>query len=949
MATEAVFHDGAMVALFVDAATAAGLAVDGGEAPADLHVTIAYLGDADALAGVAVDTVTTAIAKVAANHPPLTGTVGGHGRFAGSHRDGEDAVWLVPDAVGITELRLAVVDALAAAGVPVDQAHGFTPHITVAYVPADAPTPEVAGAGTPLTFDEITVAWADQRTTFALTGEPPMHPTDRTGESFLGDRTHGETRELVQDALRSRYKDGSPDCRYVWVNDLTETAVIFEVESSTGYKLWSIGYEIGADDTATLVGDAIEVESKTTLEPVVPLPAPAPVTDGTVNEASVSVPGRVLESKGTRADGARVFRMQIVEVGTSKNGVLYSSSVLEAAAALYEGAKAFDHHRTPAELATSTVDGLVGSYRNIESTAAGLEGDFHVLPSAVHIAEALDASLEAQAAGLPPLVGVSHDVALSWREAVHGDRKVKEAIAVRQVLSVDVVADPSAGGRVTRTVEGGILDTNLPEEITMTTLAELLAGASDEDKATLRSLLGDAPAGDESTRETEATAPAPTYDSTSPMGALLVATAVKAAGLDDRLTESITKDLGDRFTEADLASTIETVKRVGESFEVAGLRPNTPHVVVGTEDFDKKVGRLDRMLEGTAGGYPSIKAAYADITGISGLDLLDAELAYEILRESAKGRKVGERITESVTTSTWAQVLGDAMHRRLVAVYQGNNLAEWRDLVSSIVPRTDFRPNHVTRLGGYGALPAVAEGASYDPLTSPPDEEATYTLSKRGGTEDLTLEAIANDDVGAVRRIPIALGRAAALTLHRFVIDTLVTANPTLGYDSVALFHASHANTAAMALTADNLAVARRKMRKQAAYGVAADVLGIVPKFLWVPADLEKVGWELTTSAVAVTSTSDATLPNLHQQMELRVVDHWSDPTDWYVTADPTQNETIELGFFNGKEDPEIFVQDDPKVGANFTNDKVTWKIRHIYSGTVVDHRGFQRGTVADA
>jgi hypothetical protein len=55
---------------------------------------------------------------------------------------------------------------------------------------------------------------------------------------------------------------------------------------------------------------------------------------------------------------------------------------------------------------------------------------------------------------------------------------------------------------------------------------------------------------------------------------------------------------------------------------------------------------------------------------------------------------------------------------------------------------------------------------------------------------------------------------------------------------------------------------------------------------------------------------------------------------------------TFELGFYQGREDPELFTQSDPTVGSVFNSDTVTYKIRHIYSGAVLDWRGFLRSGV---
>ena len=42
------------------------------------------------------------------------------------------------------------------------------------------------------------------------------------------------------------------------------------------------------------------------------------------------------------------------------------------------------------------------------------------------------------------------------------------------------------------------------------------------------------------------------------------------------------------------------------------------------------------------------------------------------------------------------------------------------------------------------------------------------------------------------------------------------------------------------------------------------------------------------------------------------------------------------FGFLGGREEPELFVQDMPNVGSMFSNDKLTYKIRHIYGGNVL-------------
>lgn len=768
------------------------------------------------------------------------------------------------------------------------------------------------------------------------------------------ERTFGEIREVLERQLTA---DNGDDNTYCWVRDLTDTWVVYEVSGGDDTGLYQATYSI--DDAGdVVVGDPAPVEARTSYEKV--------------TEAVDRVAGRVVESLSDDPDH-RIFEVEIINFGESRNGRLYPEAVMREAAPLYEGAKAYDHHRTEQELETSTTVGLVGHYRNVEATGAGIKGELHLLPSAEHTAEILDASLDAQKAGLAPLVGISHDAVGRWKPVVAAGRRFQEAVQITSVNSADVVADPAAGGRATRMVAGGSTTTNKSEEDTTMTieeLLELLDGASDDQRAQLAGHLGlsdeklnefiaNAQAGDEvpasgaddKDKELVTAGAAESYARDGAIGKMLIRSAVTDRGVDERSVEAVVTSvsglLGERFTEADLTGVMELYAQVTEGVEKAGLKPKVGHVDVGEEDWDKRKERLYQTLAGNfREGYRSLREAYADITGADLATMISPELPFQIVRESYLGGRVeGQRATESINTGSWGEALGDSMTRRLVEEYNLASLLDWRKIVSSTPPITDFRTQRRDRVGGYGVLPTVLEGGTYQPLDSPGDEEATYALSKKGGTEDFTLEAAANDDLQALMRIPKNLGRSAALTLYRFVFFTMLADNPTLTYDSVALFHTSHANTdTSAALAQDKLSVGRRKMREQARFGVSTDVLGITPKYLLVPPELEETAFLLTGDRAVPSSGNATDLRNIHQGLEPIVIDQWTDANDWMLVADPNLVPTIEIGFFQGRQEPELFVQDDPKVGSNFSADKVTYKIRHIYSGTVLEHRGFYRG-----
>jgi hypothetical protein len=79
--------------------------------------------------------------------------------------------------------------------------------------------------------------------------------------------------------------------------------------------------------------------------------------------------------------------------------------------------------------------------------------------------------------------------------------------------------------------------------------------------------------------------------------------------------------------------------------------------------------------------------------------------------------------------------------------------------------------------------------------------------------------------------------------------------------------------------------------------------------------------------------------------MQVLVLSYLTDTNDWFLVADPATVPTIEIGFYRGQQQPELFTQSDPSVGSMFNNDSLQYKVRHIYSGTVLDHRGFYAGT----
>lgn len=158
---------GVMIAWPVPPELAADLALPGGEAPEDLHVTLAYLGKE-----LDHETISRAIlAMHEARSAPLEGVIGGLGRFsASSTSEGMDVLVALVDVPGLGLLRARLVEALTAADVPVSVAHDFTPHVTLAYLPSGSPLPVQQVAPRPARIEHLTIYQGTWRHSVRLAG-----------------------------------------------------------------------------------------------------------------------------------------------------------------------------------------------------------------------------------------------------------------------------------------------------------------------------------------------------------------------------------------------------------------------------------------------------------------------------------------------------------------------------------------------------------------------------------------------------------------------------------------------------------------------------------------------------------------------------------------------------------------------------------------------------------
>jgi hypothetical protein len=738
-------------------------------------------------------------------------------------------------------------------------------------------------------------------------------------------------RDQVQGALRELLKLTGDDCDpWPYVSALYADSVIVDMDG----KSYRYPYAV-ADDLTISFGTPSEV-----VRAFVPVDAadPAPVVASPVAAAPVASTSVLIEAASGDGVPANSYLVRVIRAGRSLNGNYYSDTLLREAAPMFEGVRVFSKSDSEHTLGQGKdVRNLIGGLtkpRFIEGTTAD-SGEIQAImtlicgdddPVAIRLREAVEKNLS-------HLFGLSVDV-VGTATGTKGNRIAEAFIKVN---SVDLIVEPGAGGGIISFVEA--VDTG--EFMDRAQLIALINGAN---PALLQ--------GKDLTTITDA-------ELQTVLTTALQATtnSVDPAASNANLTEAV----GNQFRMRDLVngSKLPGAAKLKIIQQFSGNAKFTEAAV--TDAIKQEAAYLSQTLVGLGGTVADL----GEGSFIEGMkderekhdDMLDAffDRAHKDHRQATSFRECYRAITgdakvtgrpdrttrfsEALDTTAFANVLGNSITRRMVADYNAQvDLDIWKLLAGDPVPVNDFRTQERTRFGGYGNLPAVAQSGAYTALTSPTDEKATYAVTKRGGLESVTLEMIKNDDVGAIRRIPTQLARAAKRTLCQFVFDFLVT-NPTI-YDGVALFHATHGNLSVAAASSASYAAMRLAMMKQTQKN-SGEVLGMGPSLAFGPLDLEETFRNMFVRSTNLDKTFVQSL-----MPTIVPIFYWTDTNDFVLAADPKDIPSLEIGFLDGEEEPSLFVQDLPNVGSFFNNDVLTYKIRHIYGGNLLDYRGLQKAVV---
>ena len=353
-------------------------------------------------------------------------------------------------------------------------------------------------------------------------------------------------------------------------------------------------------------------------------------------------------------------------------------------------------------------------------------------------------------------------------------------------------------------------------------------------------------------------------------------------------------------------------------------------VTMGEAESDKfRAAAQDAVL--MAAGIPVADAAPGaqELRGHSMVELARESLQREGLQANfGDNMELARQAINS--TSTFPAIMANLANK---SVMVGFNEAEttyqiWAGKGSN----RDFKEAARVALSEAGNLELVPEGGQFQQdflgEASARTKVATY-----GKLFSLTRQAIINDDLGLFSKIATKYGSAAKRLVNKMVYAQL-TGNVKM-QDNVALFDSKHGNVAGTgeALSVKAIAKAITAMRRQK--GITGDAtLNITPKYLVVPPELEMTAYQIVNSTAAVDGVNSGVV-NPYKGRFVVVADaELTDPDAWYLVADASQHDTIEVTYLNGVEIPRL------ETRQGFDVDGIEYKVAFDCGVSALDFRG---------
>jgi hypothetical protein len=392
--------------------------------------------------------------------------------------------------------------------------------------------------------------------------------------------------------------------------------------------------------------------------------------------------------------------------------------------------------------------------------------------------------------------------------------------------------------------------------------------------------------------------------------------AVRTAGLQ----ESIADDLIARgVSTEDAKANVETIRKALEAAKPAQEISGSTRIEVGADEADKKREAITEALLHKVDPV-NFKVSQGNFYADYGL-----LRAMEALVKRTPGQRDVQFATRVMSSSDLPYILGNVAEKSAQKRYQ---LAPktWQRWASKGTLR-NYKTHDSVRSGDFASLSEIKEGGEIT-RGSFGEEREQVSLKDYGKIMAFTRQMLINDDLSEISKVIASAGAAAARKENALVYEQL-SSNPTMG-DSVALFHATHANLGtAGAITVASIGEAIKLMKKQTSVD-GLDKLNLSPRFLICSPDKEGEALQYL-SDIAPAQASNV---NPYSRALELVVDAELSGNGYYFAADQNLIETVKLFHLEGQEQPRV------ETRIDFNTESVEVKCVHSVAAKAMDHRG---------
>lgn len=285
-------------------------------------------------------------------------------------------------------------------------------------------------------------------------------------------------------------------------------------------------------------------------------------------------------------------------------------------------------------------------------------------------------------------------------------------------------------------------------------------------------------------------------------------------------------------------------------------------------------------------------------------------------------------------TGAFPGILSNVANKSMAQAYQmaPTTFQDWTAKGSN----KDFKVATRYRLSEAPSLEKINENGEFKHATLKEDY-ATTQVQSYGATFSITMQALVNDDLGALSRQPTEFGIAARRDINERVYK-LLRDNAT--FQGAPLFDAKkHGNLQAATLDVAGLGALKAAMARQKNIA-GKQSLNIQPAYLLVPPELEVQAAQLINSVVDP-SKNNAAINPFANKLSVIADPELTDTKAFYMVAAPGYAPTIEVTYLNGQEAPVI------ESAIQFDTLGIKWRIYQHVGVNIVDYRGIQKGTIA--